>query len=212
MKLFSKTTTRRSLLEQALQEGVDYDESDKIYVILSGGDFFIDNMIKWVTNSPYSHIALGMNINTPDVHFYGMNLEKNTLNQEPLSVYSDDDYTVSVWSYTIDPRDKKRLQERLDDLVTSGHIKYSYVALISHIARKILKIPGIFKKSAVEYESLVCSEFVFAILREFGIKMPLLPKVPAPADFLSMPGKKFLFRGKSNNFARLVGNYITRLR
>lgn len=197
-------TENYAILEESMQS-----QDDEIYVVLSSGRFGLARLIKWFTSSKYHHMSLAFDLEK-NLTMYSMRLQTNGLSEEKIEMFSERGFDIAIWSFKVGRENKIKARETVEDMLNKN-IKYSSKTLVTYVVKSLLKLKGKFINPDVNKEEFICSEFVALILNVSGVPTMDLPGIPTPNDLFKLKNRKFLFRGKANNFIKLLKSYQNRI-
>ncbi|WP_338075727.1 hypothetical protein [Chengkuizengella sediminis] len=175
-----------------------------IYIVLTNTGTMFTKAIKSVTNAPYNHASLSLDMNLkkvysfgrkqPDNPFYGGFIQEDFI-KGTFSWYPET--TCAIYKLSLNDNDYKKLV-RYISMFEKNSEKYYYnlIGLFGIPFNKSLDVPGAY----------FCSQFVSEILKRSGVD--LFKKKSAlvtPDDFRDVEQLELIFEGQIYDYPHLKG-------
>ena len=190
------TDLRESYIEEAARPALEkipknatYENlKDKIvpvFVTLISGRSLASNAIKWFTDSDWSHAAIGFDSSLEIL--YSFNLYREGLNiVNGFSIEGKDHYLkeyrdmrIKVYALFVTPEQRKDMLDAITWYIENQNkTKYNFGNIFNITVRKIVT------KHAEDRDRMICSQFVYSILKLANFKMRNTNRkdIVSPAD------------------------------
>lgn len=156
-----------ALVESSTEDYVfsesDMQEAYPVHIVLVRGDSLASKVISPVTNSEFTHAALGLDCNFNKLYSYNMNNKFNPLggfSLEDVNEYPKDN-KLGIYTFFVNKETYDKIEERLQYLL--NNIKSTTYSIGTFLAFPFKHISGVKLK-----DSYICSEFVDSILKMAG--------------------------------------------
>lgn len=230
--IFSEVTDlRESYIEEVAKPGIEKipnnatyenlkDKIVPIFIVLAAGRTIASNTIKWFTDSNWSHTAIGFDSSLKILYSFNLYNEgtniTNGFSIEGIDLYKRQNKNMRIKVYTlfVTPEQRKSM---LDTIVwyieNQDKTKYNF--------GNIFKIGTRNTKSSEDKDKMICSQFVYSILKlaNFKMKKSGSKDVVTPADIDKLANdERFycMYEGELENYKssvvdRLIKNIIITL-
>lgn len=220
---------RESYIEEAAKPALEkipknatYDNlKDKIvpvFVTLISGKSLASNTIKWFTDSDWSHAAIGFDSSLEIL--YSFNLYREGLNiVNGFSIEGKDHYLkeyrdmrIKVYALFVTPEQRKNMLDAITWYIENQNkTKYNFGNIFNITIRKIVT------KHAEDRDKMICSQFVYSILKLANFKMRNTNRKdiisPADIDQLSDDARFYcMYEGLLRDYrSNVVDNMIKKI-
>ena len=161
------------------------DKIVPVFITLISGKSLASNTIKWFTDSDWSHAAIGFDSSLEIL--YSFNLYREGLNiVNGFSIEGKDHYLkeyrdmrIKVYALFVTPEQRKNMLDVITWYIENQNkTKYNFGNIFNITVRKIVT------KHAEDRDKMICSQFVYSILKLANFKMRNTNKkdIISPAD------------------------------
>lgn len=144
------------------------DKIVPVFVCLCGGISTAGKLIRWFTDSKWSHAAMGFNSSLEPLYSFNLHMGKvNGFSIEGLSDYKKlgQDARIKVYALFVTPEQKKNMEDTIQWYIDNQKRTHYSVENIIAIALRRLS------KHADDKDKMICSQFVYSILKLANFKM-----------------------------------------
>ena len=194
------------------------DKIVPVFVTLISGKSLASNTIKWFTDSDWSHAAIGFDSSLEIL--YSFNLYREGLNiVNGFSIEGKDHYLkeyrdmrIKVYALFVTPEQRKNMLDAITWYIENQNkTKYNFGNIFNITVRKIVT------KHAEDRDKMICSQFVYSILKLANFKMRNTNKKdiisPADIDQLSDDARFYcMYEGLLKDYrSNVVDNMIKKI-
>ena len=194
------------------------DKIVPVFVTLISGKSLASNTIKWFTDSDWSHAAIGFDSSLEIL--YSFNLYREGLNiVNGFSIEGKDHYLkeyrdmrIKVYALFVTPEQRKNMLDAITWYIENQNkTKYNFGNIFNITVRKIVT------KHAEDRDKMICSQFVYSILKLANFKMRNTNKKdiisPADIDQLSNDARFYcMYEGFLKDYrSNVVDNMIKKI-
>ena len=194
------------------------DKIVPVFVTLISGKSLASNTIKWFTDSDWSHAAIGFDSSLETL--YSFNLYREGLNiVNGFSIEGKDHYLkeykdirIKVYALFVTPKQRKEMLDAITWYIENQNkTKYNFGNIFNIAVRKIVT------KHAEDRDRMICSQFVYSILKLANFKMRNTNKKdiisPADIDQLSDDARFYcMYEGLLKDYrSNVVDNMIKKI-
>ena len=144
------------------------DKIIPIFVCLTSGKSDAGKIIKWFTDSKWSHAAIGFNSSLEPLYSFNLYFgQVNGFSIEGLKTYikMNNDSKIKVYALFVTPEQKDKMKETIQWYIDNkGNTRYNLANIFAIALRRI-------SKSASDKDKMICSQFVYSILKLADFKM-----------------------------------------
>ena len=194
------------------------DKIVPVFVTLISGKTLASNTIKWFTDSDWSHAAIGFDSSLEIL--YSFNLYREGLNiVNGFSIEGKDHYLkeyrdmrIKVYALFVIPEQRKNMLDAITWYIENQNkTKYNFGNIFNITVRKIIT------KHAEDRDKMICSQFVYSILKLANFKMRNTNRKdiisPADIDQLSDDARFYcMYEGLLKDYrSNVVDNMIKKI-
>lgn len=194
------------------------DKIVPVFVTLISGKTLASNTIKWFTDSDWSHAAIGFDSSLEIL--YSFNLYREGLNiVNGFSIEGKDHYLkeyrdmrIKVYALFVTPEQRKNMLDAITWYIENQNkTKYNFGNIFNITVRKIVT------KHAEDRDKMICSQFVYSILKLANFKMRNTNRKdiisPADIDQLSDDARFYcMYEGLLKDYkSNVVDNMIKKI-
>ena len=194
------------------------DKIVPVFVTLISGKTLASNTIKWFTDSDWSHAAIGFDSSLEIL--YSFNLYREGLNiVNGFSIEGKDHYLkeyrdmrIKVYALFVTPEQRKNMLDAITWYIENQNkTKYNFGNIFNITIRKIVT------KHAEDRDKMICSQFVYSILKLANFKMRNTNRKdiisPADIDQLSDDARFYcMYEGLLKDYrSNVVDNMIKKI-
>lgn len=194
------------------------DKIVPVFVTLISGKTLASNTIKWFTDSDWSHAAIGFDSSLEIL--YSFNLYREGLNiVNGFSIEGKDHYLkeyrdmrIKVYALFVTPEQRKNMLDAITWYIENQNkTKYNFGNIFNITVRKIVT------KHAEDRDKMICSQFVYSILKLANFKMRNTNRKdiisPADIDQLSNDARFYcMYEGLLKDYrSNVVDNMIKKI-
>ena len=194
------------------------DKIVPVFVTLISGKSLASNTIKWFTDSDWSHAAIGFDSSLEIL--YSFNLYREGLNiVNGFSIEGKDHYLkeyrdmrIKVYALFVTPEQRKNMLDAITWYIENQNkTKYNFGNIFNITVRKIVT------KHTEDRDRMICSQFVYSILKLANFKMRNTNKKdiisPADIDQLSDDARFYcMYEGLLRDYrSNVVDNMIKKI-
>ncbi len=180
---------------------VTYSESGKIYLVISQTGTILSRIVKTVTGDRYNHVSIALDDRLENMYSFGRINPYNPVHGGFVRESRDSgtfrrftDTECMVIEVSIETEKYRKITEELRRMyIMKDRYHYNYAGLVM----------AMFGKKRAKENCYYCSEFVYSILKKYGIDIEGGEKaVIKPINLAGVKGGRKIYEGRLQNFNR----------